>query len=124
MRILSLLGLAKNAGGVVQGHDAVLRSVRAGKARLVLITVDASKRTSDRIRAACDERGVAVATWGAMSDVGRALGSRDVAVLAVTHPQFARAMIKSLIGVQAEKGRDVYDKTSSLRVGKRSRDRQ
>ena len=52
-RLLSLLGLARRAGKLVIGNDAVLESVKSGKSKLVIITADASERTKRNINSAC-----------------------------------------------------------------------
>ena len=43
-KLFSMLGLARRAGKLLIGRDAAVQSVRSGRARLVLLTADASDR--------------------------------------------------------------------------------
>jgi ribosomal protein L7Ae-like RNA K-turn-binding protein len=47
---LALLGLARRAGKVLQGTDAVRRAVRSGEAALVLLAGDASPVQLEKVR--------------------------------------------------------------------------
>ena len=53
-----LIGLCRAAGGVTVGFDAVLREVRSGRARFVLMASDASERTRKQITDKCRYYGV------------------------------------------------------------------
>ncbi len=48
-KILSMLGLARRAGRLSMGHDAVIGSVRAKKAKLVLVCAEISQGTKEDI---------------------------------------------------------------------------
>lgn len=48
-KILSMLGLARRAGRLSMGHDAVIGSVRAKKAKLVLVCAEISQGTKKDI---------------------------------------------------------------------------
>lgn len=48
-KILSMLGLARRAGRLSMGHDAVIGSVRAKKATLVLVCAEISQGTKKDI---------------------------------------------------------------------------
>ena len=43
-KLLSLLGLAKKAGKLSLGHDAVIEAIGRRKAHLIVLAVDASER--------------------------------------------------------------------------------
>lgn len=117
MSTLSLLGFAQKAGGVVAGLDAAQRAIERRRARLVLVATDASLRTRAQAVKACAKAGVRLVHWGEKEALGRALGIRDVAIVAIIHPQFSAAIARTLLSGEEEKGRDGYDKTTSLRVG-------
>ena len=57
----SMLGIAKRAGVLTLGTDAVLAAVAAGKAGLVLLDAGASENTKKRLRDACAHYGAALA---------------------------------------------------------------
>ena len=50
-KLYSFLGLARRAGKLLVGRDAVIASVRAGRAKLVLLTQDASPRHRHELNA-------------------------------------------------------------------------
>lgn len=52
-RLAGALGLARRAGALLWGTDRVRDAVRAGKARLVLLTGDASPRTRRHFTELC-----------------------------------------------------------------------
>lgn len=57
-RLGGLLGLARRAGKVTCGADAIVRDVLHGRAKVVLFASDAAERTVKNIAAACRESGV------------------------------------------------------------------
>lgn len=48
-KILGALGLARNAGGLAIGNDAVAQAISRGNARIVFITKDISKNSLDKL---------------------------------------------------------------------------
>ncbi|MFS8514714.1 MAG: ribosomal L7Ae/L30e/S12e/Gadd45 family protein, partial [Planifilum fulgidum] len=52
-KLLQLLGLAMRAKKVVTGTEAVLRAIRSGEARLVLVAEDASQGALKKVRDKC-----------------------------------------------------------------------
>lgn len=112
MSVKSLLGFAQNAGQLVPGSTAALRAVEAGKAYLLIIACDASERLERRVKESGKARHVSTVRWGTKEDLGRAVGKRDLGVVAVCDSGFAGALEKE-IGRQdtatGEKGLgDVY----------------
>ena len=78
--ILGWMGLCKAAGGVTSGFDSVLGEVRCGKAKLVMISADASDRTRKQIKDKCGFHGVkCVECEFTSEELGHAIG-RDSAV--------------------------------------------
>jgi len=49
-RALSRLGLAMRAGKLVTGDEAVMKAVRSGEAKLVVLARDASENTGKNLR--------------------------------------------------------------------------
>ena len=50
-KLFSMLGLARRANKLLIGRDSVISAVRAGKAKLVLLTSDASPRHRQELAA-------------------------------------------------------------------------
>ena len=57
-KLLSLLGMCRRAGRLHWGHDTCLASIRSGKARICLLSSDASDRLRREFHSAatCDGR--------------------------------------------------------------------
>ncbi len=82
--LLSLIGLAKRAGKLSFGEDAVRVAAAAKKAKLALIASDAAENTETRVRRVCFEAGVSVVkTAFSKEELGGALGYRSAAVCSV-----------------------------------------
>ena len=79
---LRLVGLARRAGAVAPGTDAVRRAIREGEAQLVLIASDASRTQVDKVRTTLHDRAIpqvvlGIATrWVRRSDSDRSRRSR------------------------------------------------
>ena len=96
-KILKYLGFASAGRSVATGTDLVLIAVRRGKAKLVLLSADASARTAKQVTDKCASYGVPLLHLAAdMEAVGRALGKKAaVAAAAVTDAGIADAILAS-----------------------------
>ena len=56
-KLLSLLGICRRAGRLQWGHDACLESVKHGRAKLCLLSADASERLRREFRFAAKRAG-------------------------------------------------------------------
>ena len=94
-KLLSLLGLAKKAGRLSAGHDAVLDAVARKKAALIVLAADASERLEKEMH-----REIAfhhlhiniIRIDETMADMGRALPHK-VGVVSVNDASFATAVL-------------------------------
>ena len=50
---MSLLGLANRARKIISGEEFVVKEIRSGKAKLVLLSADASANTTKKITDKC-----------------------------------------------------------------------
>ncbi|MCY1714971.1 L7Ae/L30e/S12e/Gadd45 family ribosomal protein [Caproiciproducens galactitolivorans] len=92
-KILHLLGIARRAGRLTLGNDAVIESLRRGNAKLVLLAKDLSPRTAGGVRLAAEEEGIALqALSSTMDEISMALGKRT-GVVAVNDAGFASRLI-------------------------------
>ena len=87
--VMGLLGLARRAGAVAPGTEAVREAVRSGKARLVLLAGDASGAQLDKIGRTLSGRTVPTATLVDRASLGAAVGLAPLAAVAVTDPSLA-----------------------------------
>lgn len=89
-KFLSILGLARRAGKLSLGFDAVCVSLTKRKARLVLIASDTSEKTAGRITPKCGLSGAQYYNIPfTMDEIGIAVGKR-IGVLSIDDKGFAQ----------------------------------
>ncbi len=93
-KTLSLLGICRKAGKLSVGHDMVFQSVRKGKARLIVLTKDASPRHLRELEAA-DFNGKVITLEDTSDTVGASIGKR-CCIYAVEDEGFAKAIEKTV----------------------------
>ncbi|HEX3025704.1 MAG TPA: ribosomal L7Ae/L30e/S12e/Gadd45 family protein [Clostridia bacterium] len=109
-KLFGMLGIARRAGKITFGFDAVVRSVTEGTAFLVLMSQDVAERTERQTIRACDENSVkAMKTKKSMLDIGYAIGRGSTAVLSVTDSSIA-AKLEELCRDKGEERTDYDDK--------------
>lgn len=93
-RLMNLLGLARKAGKLELGSEAVKQAVRRRRVKLLLLSGDLSPRTERAMREEAEKAGVRAAPLPAgMDTVQAALGQR-AGVIAVKDSGFAEALLK------------------------------
>ena len=98
-KVFGLLGLARRAGGVAPGTEAVRQAIRDDKARLVLLAADASSAQIGKVRRTLAGRpDVPHAVVGDRGALGAALGLAPVTAVAVTNAAIAEQMRAELDG--------------------------
>ena len=93
---LRLLGLARRAGAVAPGTDAVRRAIREGEAQLVLIAGDASSTQVDKVRTTMHDRTIPQVILGDRNTLGAALGLGPLTAVAVTSESLAQQLAREL----------------------------
>ena len=89
-KLYAMLGLARRANRLLIGRDSVMAAVRAGKARLVLLTADASPRHRQEL-AALEYTGKTAELNCTMDDMGFHLGKRSC-IFALEDEHFIHAL--------------------------------
>jgi ribosomal protein L7Ae-like RNA K-turn-binding protein len=87
--IYRMIGLARRAGRVIGGNDAVDKAIRQRQARLVIVAADAAGRTSRQIEQTAGRDRIAIAVFGEKQQLGHWTGSVNRAVLAIVDTHFA-----------------------------------
>lgn len=90
------MGLATKAGKVVSGEFATEKSVKSGKALLVLVADDASENTKKKFRNMCEFYEVPIYFLADKEGIGKSMGKEIRASLAIEDENFATAIIKIL----------------------------
>jgi ribosomal protein L7Ae-like RNA K-turn-binding protein len=89
-RLTGMIGLARRAGRLTFGFDAVAQDIEAHKAKAVLISNDASIRTADKVKDICGRYGARfVILPVSKALLGRSIGRDDIAVVAIGDKSFA-----------------------------------
>lgn len=89
-RLMSLLGIARRAGKITMGNDAVKGSMVNGESALVLLTSDVSERTAKGIINFAESCGVNIIKINqSMDEVFMSLG-KQVGILSINDSGFAK----------------------------------
>jgi ribosomal protein L7Ae-like RNA K-turn-binding protein len=97
---LRVLGLARRAGRVVVGSDAVRAASRQGKVAVIVVARDVGESARRRLRSAL--RATPTFECGTMEELGAAVGRGRVVVVAVTDSGLARRAVDGLEGYRPE----------------------
>lgn len=95
-KLISLLGISMKSGRLVSGEYQTLDAIKKGKAKLVLVSEDASDNTKKLFHNKCAFYHVPVFEYGKMEDLGRAIGKDLRSSLAICDEGLAAAMEKQL----------------------------
>lgn len=94
-KLAGLLGLARRAGRLITGTDAVKESLAAGRTQLVLLAADLSPKSEKELRFAAGSTPL-TATGMTKEELGRITGrQKPVGVAATEDRGFAAAMIQA-----------------------------
>ena len=101
-RTLSYLGFARKAGALAAGGDTCLMHIKKGTCRLLLVTCDTGPSAAEKVIRAAKNKGIPWYTYGTSETVGHATGLPGRHMYAITDPQFAGTIERSLAEAQAE----------------------
>lgn len=90
--VLSLLGLAGRAGGIVLGIDSVRTRVREGKVLRVILAADTAAGQRDKLLPLLEARRVPFHTMFTRDQMGAALGRESISAVGITDRNFARRL--------------------------------
>ncbi len=93
-RLMNLLGIARRAGKLELGGEAVKQAVRAHHVKLVYLSRDLSQRTARAVKEEASAAGVKVAELPGGMDAAQAALGRRTGVIAVEDAGFAEALLK------------------------------
>lgn len=91
-KISGLLGLATKAGKIVAGFEAVSECVEKKKAKLVIVSTNASEKTKNNIKYVCEKNNVMCMEYGEISFLSQAIGKKNKAIIAIRDNNFATAI--------------------------------
>jgi ribosomal protein L7Ae-like RNA K-turn-binding protein len=86
---MSLLGLANRARKLISGEELVVKEVRSGRAKLVLLAADASANTAKKISDKCNYYQVPLKKVENRELLGQAIGKEARVTVAILDKGFA-----------------------------------
>ena len=93
---MSLLGLAYRARKVISGEELVIKEIRSRRAKVVLLSKDASSNTEKKITDKCHFYKVPICRVENRTQLGEAIGKDSRVVVAVQDDGFAKKLISLL----------------------------
>ncbi|PWW27328.1 YlxQ family RNA-binding protein [Cytobacillus oceanisediminis] len=93
---MSLLGLANRARKITSGEELAVKDIRNGKAKLVLLSADASANTAKKVTDKCKSYGVPYKLIENREMLGQAIGKEARVVVAVLDAGFAKKLLTLL----------------------------
>lgn len=94
--MLNVLGLANRAGKLVSGEENVLKALRNGTAKLVIVAEDASANAVKQYEDKCKYYRVPIIRCGYRSELGNSIGKAQRVALALTDAGFAGLVNKAM----------------------------
>jgi ribosomal protein L7Ae-like RNA K-turn-binding protein len=93
---MSLLGLANRARKIISGEELTVKEIRNGKAKLVLLSLDASDNTTKKITDKCKTYQVPVKRVENRYILGSAIGKEARVVVGILDEGFAKKLLTLL----------------------------
>ena len=93
---MSLLGLANRARKIISGEELSVKEIRSGKAKLILLSADASANTAKKITDKCKSYGVPLKIIENREILGHAIGKDARVVVAILDEGFAKKLMTLL----------------------------
>lgn len=112
-KILGMIGLATKAGKALGGEFMTEKTVKTGKASLVIVSEEASDNTRKMFTNMCTYYKVPIYFFAGKNELGRAMGKEMRASLAIADNGFAEAIVK-LMNTRA--GNECENESSHLPV--------
>lgn len=85
----SLLGLANRARKVISGEELVVNEIRKSRAKLVILSNDASNNTAKKIKDKCGSYSVPLCIANDRYSLGQSIGKTERVVVAVLDEGFS-----------------------------------
>lgn len=95
-KAMNLIGLATKAGKAVSGEFSTEKAVKTGKARLVVVSEEASDNTKKMFTNMCTYYKVPICYFGKKDELGHAMGKEMRASLAIVDEGLAGAIVKQM----------------------------
>lgn len=101
-KVFSMVGLATRAGKTVSGEFSVEKAIRQKKAKLVIVSEEASDNTKNLFYHKCEFYQIPYTNYGSKTDLGSATGNASRTSIAILDSEFSKSIIESLNSKQTE----------------------
>lgn len=99
-KILSMIGLSKKAGRLLEGNERVIEASWTGRVSLIIIAEDLAEARRKNLQRIASESGTPYCILPVtMQELGERLGSRPVGILGVTDHGLATAIEKLVVAL-------------------------
>lgn len=93
------MGLATKAGKLFSGEIACEKYIKARKAKLVIVSEDASGNTKKKFKNMCEYRDIDLFYFGSKEELGKYIGKGIRSVIVITEDGFAEGIRKILTNI-------------------------
>ena len=95
----AMLGLCMRSGNCVSGDTQVTAAIRKNKAKLIILSSQASENTIDRYTHLCDKKHILIVSGPDKETLGGAIGKGSRTLVAITDTHWVKTMLDTM-GVQ------------------------
>ncbi len=96
--IYGFIGLARRTGKISFGTESSKEDIKKGKAKLILIAVDASMRTKKTLEELAKVYQVPVRIFGNIEKLSQSIGQVNKAIVVIKEENFAKELMKRIDG--------------------------
>jgi len=91
-----MLGLGQRAGRLISGDFAVKCAINRGKVKLLIIALDAAKRTQRELTGLAAYKNIPVITYGSKEELGRLIGKSPRSAVAFTDEKMVSGILRKM----------------------------
>ena len=95
-KVYGLLSIAAKAGRITTGSETAMEEVKKKRARLVILSEDASANTKKLFQDKASYRDIPTVIFGSSEDLGRAVGKKPRVVAAVLDQGLSESILKAI----------------------------
>jgi ribosomal protein L7Ae-like RNA K-turn-binding protein len=92
----AMLGLCMRSGSCVSGDTQVEAAIRKNKAKIVILSDQASKNTLDKYTHLCDKKHILMVNGPDKETLGGAIGKGSRTLVAITDRHWAKTMLDTM----------------------------
>lgn len=99
--ILALIGLARKAGKLIIGEQAVRKGLKLSQVQLLILAQDSSNRTKRYFTAYAKAKAIPLIELSTKTGLGKQLGRQEIAILALIDRSLANAVLRKTGNVES-----------------------